>query len=185
MPPVTELPFVAANRTGKKAVNPRAYALLTGMEIVRDLQSVKAIQMGGIRAGTWDATHSTVARAYSFPVTVTLELHYLDTSVERTTQFVEKFLIASVLELFNYTMRWGALQWLCRVELPDKQISLPRAEIDDAAEPGIFDTNITLILHTRIGFYRDVSKVNSTTPIFNLQTGFPPAVELPLTSPLD
>lgn len=178
IPIITHNNQKAILRKERNSSYPYAYILLSGLKVVRDQEPNKSIARRGSHISTQSATNATVAKGYLFKAEINFELHWLHNQITDVIMFIEKMSILGAIDAFTFNVTVPNVpEWVATVELPDGEIAIPRAELDDPAEPGAMDIAIQMVLKTRIGIVKDVPKVNNqglvtqTVGVGNSSTG--------------
>lgn len=147
---------------------PYAYLVLNEVQAVKELQPNKVVRRLGYRMGTTDATLSTSSKGYIFPVKASLELKYTDSDPLRVIKVAEALMILGQIGALTFELRVGddaeAMKLSVRMEIPES-VSIPMADTSLTSAPGAMEVSLSFVMHAYAGFFRDVSAVNSTSPI--------------------
>lgn len=148
---------------------PYAHIELNEVMGVRDQTSNRTMQRLGARVGLNGATHATTRRAYLFPITIGVALKYCSSDPLDYITMAETLAVLSMLGGISFTMRLNEdFDFQVRIEFPDSE-SIPIASREDAQTPGGVEIECALIVHTVVGFFRDIAAVNSDRPIVDYQ----------------
>ncbi len=146
---------------------PYYYFKVGSIGLARDEKFLKAIQRDGISSRgnnrfVQRTTDATVHKYFMFPARISCEFHYFHNDLVGMTKFLEAFLILSATESLNFVVTMSdEIKWICRIEMTDDTLSTPDADLENPADPASNEIVVNFILHTHIGFMRDVAKVNN------------------------
>ncbi len=147
---------------------PYAYLVLNEVQAVKELQPNKVVKRLGYRMGTTDASRATSSKGYIFPVKASLELKYTDSDPLRVIKVAEALMILGQIGALFFELRVGddveAMQLSVRMEIPES-VSIPLADTGNTTAPGAMEVSLSFVMNAYAGFFRDVSAVNSTSPI--------------------
>lgn len=150
-----------------KVEYPYAYISLTELSGVRDIVPNKNVRRLGYSMGTFNSTKSTTQKAYLFPVTIAVDLKYVDSDPYRCLRMVEALVILSQIDALYYDIVLNDdYKYHNRVEIPENT-SIPLADTNNPQTPGGMEVSVSLILHTYCGFIRDVAAVQRDKPSIN------------------
>ena len=158
---------------------PYGYLSLSELTAVKDRSPNKLVKRHGIRLGTYQATLATSKKAFIFPAMVQISMHYLDNDPIRLLRMAEALLILGQIGPLTFTLTVGGeLTLNIQVEIPESA-TIPVAETENTHAPDAQELEIPLVLHTYVGFFRDVAAVNSTNPTVSieLQSNYLPDVD--------
>ena len=157
---------------------PYSYLTLNSLRIVKDQHNNKAVQRHGMSdrqtgfTSQNNATNATINKFFLFPAELQMELHYFHDNVPEIIKFVEAFLILGGNSSLSFFIKLDdSAQWLARIELQDDSISVPVYDLEDPVSPGAMEITIALTIHTKMGFVRDVAKVNAEPQTMTFMTG--------------
>ncbi len=147
---------------------PYSYMTLTGLAGVKERQNNYAVQKHGLRFNT-PGQRATTAKGYLFPITLGLDFHYIDSDPERVLTIAQALVLMSVTNGLSFQINVGELYtFVVDIEIPlDTTINVEDG--NNAELPGATDINVQLIMHTTIGFFRDVAAVNSDHPTMEIK----------------
>lgn len=112
------------------------------------------------------ATNATIHNFFMFPAEISCEFHYYNNDIKELTRFLEVFAILAVTDCFNFMVKINEeAEWVVRVEITDNMISIPEIDLESAENPATSEIVVPFVIHTKIGFVRDVAKVNSDRPL--------------------
>ncbi len=142
---------------------PYAFLTLNALAGVKELQNNFAIKKHGVRFD-FAGLRATTAKGYLFPITLGLDFHYIDSDQTRLLTMSQSLVILSVLEGLTFQIDVGEIfSFKVRMEIPlETTINIMDGNAPDL--PGASDMNVQMIMHTTIGFFRDVSVVNGLPP---------------------
>lgn len=148
---------------------PYGYLSLSELTAVKDHSPNKNIKRHGWRMGTEGATRATSRKGYLFPVVIQIALHYLDNDPMRVLRMAEALVILAQIGPLVFSLHVGdGIELEVEVEIPDGA-TIPIAETENNHSPGAQEIEVSLIIHTYAGFFRDVSAVNSDSPTVTVQ----------------
>lgn len=137
---------------------PLNYLAFNAISGVKDGQN--NIAMSKIGVTVTDPTRSTAKKAYVFPITVGLELHYIDSDPMKLIWMAQMLAILSVTSGCKFTVYVGDIfEFRVFLEVPT-DTSIPIQEEQSNSTPGASELVANLIMHTQIGFFRDVASLN-------------------------
>ncbi len=145
---------------------PYGWLVPSDSEIVRDQLNNRAVQLYGLRVGTFGADRNTTRVGYIFPVRMGLEMHIVSGDADQTIHMSEAALILSALQSqLSFDVRYGESFILnTRIEFP-ANTSIPVADTGDTTKPGGSEIVLQLIIHTYAGFFAKKSSVYDVDPI--------------------
>jgi hypothetical protein len=162
----------------KETKYPYAYFAFSSMRINKDSFNNKAIRRNGITdrgtnfASVNRVTNATINKYFLFPAEVCCEMHYFDDNISNIIKFTEAFLILGVTDCFNFSVRMNeSAQWVSRIEIPDDSVTVPEYDLESAENPGASEIVMPFIIHTHLGFCRDVAKVRENSPSLTFSVG--------------
>lgn len=156
-----------AAAAGASVSMPYSYMLINSLAGVRDKQNNFAVRRHGMRFNHI-GEKATSKKGYIFPMTIGLELHYVDSDQKRLLSLAQSLAVLSLTNGLNFHIGVGTLfSFDVRLELPlDVPITLQEGENPET--PGATDITAQIVMHTQVGFTRDVSAVNGEHPILNV-----------------
>lgn len=146
---------------------PYSYITLTSLAATKDKQNNYAVQKHGVRAHT-SGQRATTTKGYLFPLSVGLDFHYLNSNPEQLLTMAQALVLLSVVGGLNFQISIGELfKFDVLLEIPlETTINVSESNAPEA--PGASDLNVQMVMHTTIGFFRDVAAVNSSSPEINV-----------------
>lgn len=161
---------------------PYSYITLPSMAAVRDRQNNYAVQKHGVRFDT-PGLRATTAKGYLFPITLGLDFHYIDSDQTKLLQMAQTLLLLSLTDGLSFQIDVGKIfSFVVRVEIPlDTTITV--SEGNSPELPGASDLNVQFIMNTTIGFFRDVSAVNSGNPTMQISVSGSEPFEVEIVKP--
>ncbi len=146
---------------------PYAYIALNSLAAVRDQQNNYAVRKHGNRLPT-PGDRATTPKGYTYPVTLGLDFHYIDSDPNRLLFISQALVLLSAVDGLTFQVNIGDLfTFVVRLEIPT-ETTINIQEPNDAAFPGASDINVQIIMHTTVGFFRDVSAVNGPRPTIGI-----------------
>ncbi len=143
---------------------PYAWLVPSDAQAVRDMVNNRATQRTGMRMGTYGATRNTASTAFLFPAKLGFELKYTHHDAKALYHMVETFLILSAMANLNFDIKFANQMVLnTRIEIPDN-LTMPIADTGDTTKPGGGEISLQFIIHTWVGFFKDVSSAYAGDP---------------------
>ena len=164
----------------KEPTYPYAYFQMNSLKLVKDTFHAKAIRRSGFSDRETNfqsvnrATNATINKFFMWPAEVSCDFHYFNSDIKQIIKFIEVFIILGGTDCFNFQVRLNEnAQWITRIEITDDTIQVPEYDLEDPVNPAATEIVIPFIIHTHIGFVRDVAKVNAEQPsiTFKMNTG--------------
>jgi len=158
--------FRRARETGELTF-PYAFLNMASLAAVKELQNNYAVQKHGVRFNM-PGVRATTTKGYLFPITLGLDFHYYDSEPSRILNIAQSLVLLSVTDGLSFKIDVGDIfSFVVRLEIPlETTIMLEDGQAPDA--PGASDVNVQFIMHTTVGFFRDVSAVNSGRPTMDI-----------------
>lgn len=150
--------------TNKNLAYPYAYMSLSDMTGLKDRAPNKNIRRHGWRMLSQNATRATSRKAYVFPASVQIGLHYIDNDPTRLLLMGQAFVILSQVGTLVFAIKIGKDFTLDVTIAVPETATIPISETENSGIPDASEIEIPLIIDTYCGFFRDVSAVNSDTP---------------------
>ncbi len=159
--------FFRRGRESGELTFPYAFLNLTSLAAIKELQNNYAVQRHGVRFNA-PGTRATTAKGYLFPITLGLDFHYIDSEPTRILNIAQSLVLLSVTDGLSFKIDVGDIfSFVVRLEIPlETTIMLEDPNAQEV--PGASDVNVQFIMHTTIGFFRDVSAVNSGSPTMDI-----------------
>ena len=144
---------------------PFGYFLVSELAPNKERVPFKNVRKHGWSMGTVDVTASTSQKAYLFPVILSLELHYFESSPTEALLISQALALLTGSSSFNFdiTLGKGGIKYSNKIGFIDG-VSIPLAETNSPNAPGGIEFTLPLVFETYTGFVRDVAAVNSSTP---------------------
>ena len=151
------------------------YAWLSMSELIgkRDQSNNKHAQRMGLRIGggidmAAGSTKYTSRKAYLFPIEVGMSLKYVDDDPARAMVMAESMVILSMIGGLNFSLTLSeTLNFDVRVEIPET-VPIPLSSTTNAEAPGGIEVELSLIIHTYSGFFKNVEAVTSDRPTLQM-----------------
>lgn len=140
---------------------------------VRDQSNNKHAQRHGIRLGAGEdmaagATKYTSRKAYLFPINVGMSLKYTDDDPVRCMVMAESMVILSMIGGLSFSLTLSeTLNFDVRVEIPES-IPVPISSVNSPESPGAMEVELSLVIHTYSGFFKNVEAVTSDRATVNM-----------------
>lgn len=156
-----------AAASGGPVSMPYSYMLINSVAGVRDKQNNFAVRRHGMRFNHI-GEKATSKKGYIFPMALGLELHYVDSDQKRLLSLAQSLALLSLTNGLNFRVDVGTLfSFDVRLEIPlDVPITLQEGENPES--PGSTDIAAQIVMHTQVGFMRDVSAVSGVPPVLNV-----------------
>ncbi len=147
---------------------PYAHLEINELIGVKDKSASQTIKRLGLIVGLNGATKATTRKGYMFHAQVGMNLKYVAGDPQVWLPFCETMVILSLIGGLNFEIALNEdYKYHVKIEVPE-QTAISLAAMNDAATPGGTEIEVPLIIHTQIGFFRDVAAVNSDSPIINV-----------------
>lgn len=141
---------------------PRSYLALNNFEVLRDRCNTLAVRQNGFKSLKVQETGNQVAIAKTFPVQLSLELHYFDSDMNRAIMFLENLAILSSSHSFVFSICvQDQFEFQSKIAFTDS-ISIPTLDLGNDSDPG----SIELVFSFTVDSY--IGKVEKTTRAFDL-----------------
>lgn len=148
---------------------PYAHLELTEVMAVRDQTSNRTMQRQGFHSGLDGATKATTRRGYLFPVTIGMTLKYATGDPMQQLDVAQALCIMACTQAMAFRIRLDKdFSYIVRIEVPE-QTAIALASTTDTSLPGGAEVEAPLVIHSFIGFFRNVAAVNSGRPTFDIQ----------------
>lgn len=146
---------------------PYASIALTSLAAVRELQNNYAVQRHGVRFDT-PGQRATTTKGYLFPIVLGLDFHYIDNNDGRLLSMAQSLVLLSVADGLSFQIDVGGLfSFIVRMEIPlETTINITDGNTPEL--PNASDLTTQFIMHTTIGFFRDVSAVNGSSATLSI-----------------
>ena len=137
---------------------PLNYLAFNAISGLKDRQNNVAMSKIGVTVT--DPSRSMAKKAYVFPITVGLELHYIDSDPMKLIWMAQMLAILSVTSGCKFVIYVGYIfEYHVFLEVPT-DTSIPIQEEQSNTTPGASELVANLIMHTQVGFFRDVASLN-------------------------
>jgi hypothetical protein len=149
----------------KKLIYPYSYMMLGAVAFASDIQNGFITSKIGsahqaMVPNTPHGERSTTNKAFTWPITVDLEYHYVNSDPETNLLVLQALAIISAMGNIRYDIRVADyLELGCRLEIP-VNTAIPISSAEDPQNPTASDITCNMILHTHVGFLVDVAAVN-------------------------
>lgn len=131
------------------------------------LDADKAMLKGIARRGSgWGIGHTDTSATtkinHYFPARLNLECFIKFQQYDDVLAFAQLLLISSVSDLLNFKINLPTEVIHVKVFVDGNNISLPQIDdLEEGATPGTFEFTFSLTVDTKIGFSRDIAKINN------------------------
>ena len=158
---------------------PYAYMAWQSLAAVKELQNNYAVQKHGVRFNM-AGQRATTTKGYLFPITLGLDFHYIDSDPQRLLTMCQALVLLSLTDGLSFKIDVGTIfSFVVRLEIPlETTINLEEMNAQDL--PGASDINVQIIMHTTVGFFRDVSAVNGDPQEMIIQLADTDSFNVPL-----
>lgn len=140
-----------------------------------------------MRVGTGDGivaggqNNAVIKRSFLIPVLLNCECEIKFQDVQEAMMFSTAASIFLSCGMLSFQATYGNNSWTCEVKLSGGGKSMPMPMIDDlndGSTPGTAGVAFSLDVTTKVGFIRDVSKINNYGAVeFNVAAAATPAAE--------
>lgn len=146
---------------------PYAFLTLSALSAVRDRQNNYAVKKHGTRYQTV-GQRATTTKGYTFPITLGLDFHYIDSDANRLLVMAQSLVLLSATDGLTFQIDVGEIMsFAVTMEIP-LETTINMSESNSAELPGATDLTVQMIMHTTVGFFRDVSAVKGDTPTMQI-----------------
>jgi hypothetical protein len=147
---------------------PYSYITLSSLAALKETQNNYAVQKHGIRFHN-PGQRATTTKGYLFPITLGLEFHYIDSDPKRILGISQALVLLSLNKGLTFQIDVGEIfSFVVDLEIPmETTINIMDPNVQEA--PGASDVTVQFIMHTTIGFFRDVSAVNGSSPTMGIK----------------
>lgn len=143
------------------AVYPYSYWSLSDIGLVKDQQTIKGIARNSLGHTLDELQNSIVKKAYLFPSSINVEMHYLTKDLIGATDFITRALIVGHSGKLNSEVQMDGAKWFVTITMTSESVSIPRSEKDNEADPEAMDLVVSFRIDTKLGVMRDVPKINN------------------------
>lgn len=140
---------------------PFAYFSVTGLSLIRDQQPTKSIARNSMGVTFDDLTNLALKKAFLFPATLQITLHYLTNDMVRALDFSSRALIVATTGKINSEVELDGVKWFVTTRVDSESVSLEPTDKESEQNPDAMDVQITFSVDTKLGAIRDVPKVNN------------------------
>lgn len=143
------------------AVYPYCYWSLSDIGLVKDQQPIKGIARNSMGFTVDELQNAIVKKAYLFPSSINIEMHYLTKDLVDAMTFISRALIVGHSGKLNAKVQMDGAEWFVTITMTSESISIPRSDKDSEADPEAMDLVVSFRIDTKLGVMRDVPKVNN------------------------
>ena len=140
---------------------PFAYYSISSLGLVKDQQPIKSLARNSMGYTLDDLSNVALKKAYLFPSTIMVELHFLTNDLIRAIDFSTRALIVSHSGKINAEVQYEGVKWFVVTRCDSDSISFPRTDKDAENDPEVLDLTVSFSIDTKLGALRDVPKVNN------------------------
>jgi hypothetical protein len=161
---------------------PYSYLTLTSLAAVKELQNNYAVQKHGLRFNH-AGQRATTTKGYLFPITLGLDFHYIDSDPIKILAMSQALVLLSVNKGLSFQIDVGDIfSFVVDLEIP-LETTINISESNEPSLPGASDVNVQIVMHTTIGFFRDVSAVNGPSATLGIKVSGSDSFKMDLQLP--
>ena len=158
---------------------PYSYLTLTSLAAVKELGNTYALQKHGLRFNT-AGQRATTTKGYLFPIILGLDFHYIDSDPSKLLTMSQALVLLSLNKGLSFQIDVGTLfSFVVDLEIP-LETTISMSDTNSAELPGASDVNVQFIMHTTIGFFRDVSAVNGDKQVMEIKVSGSESFNVPI-----
>jgi hypothetical protein len=140
---------------------PYAYFSLSSVGITKDQQPIKGAARNSLGFTLDELTNSMVKKAFVFPASISVDMHYVTDDVIDALNFCTRTLIIAHSGKLNFRAEYEGVSWIVAISLQSDELSLPRTDKDLESDPEGYDIQVSFRIDTKLGAVKDVSKINN------------------------
>ena len=126
----------------------------------------KLTKRHGLPLGSADATKATSVKAWLWPVTIGLNLHYVNTNPIETIHMAEAMVVLASIGGASFELKFGeVLDLHIDIKAPEN-VTVPIKDVDDTTIAAS-EVELYLTVDTYAGFLQHVAAVNGNPPNFS------------------
>jgi hypothetical protein len=140
---------------------PFAYYSISTLSLIKDQSPIKGIARNSMGYTVDELTNATTKKAFVFPATINVELHYVTNDLIRALDFSTRALIVALSGKLNAEVQWEGIKWFVTVRCDADSVNFVRTDKEMESDPEAMDLTITFSIDTKLGAMRDVPKINN------------------------
>lgn len=140
---------------------PYAYFSIGSIGLIKDQQPIKTATRHSMGFTVDELTNSMVKKAFVFPSSINVEMHYVTDDIIDGIDFATRALIIAVGGKLNFKSEYEGMSWMVTITPNGEDISFPRTDKESEADPEGMDLTISFRIDTKLGAMKDVPKVNN------------------------
>lgn len=144
---------------------PYAYWSLSDVGLIKDQQPIKGVARNSLGATFDELANAVLKKAYLFPSTINVEMHYLTKDLVEAINFSTRALLVAHSGKLNARVELDGATWFVTITMTSESIPLPRSDKEQEADPEALDLAISFRIDTKLGVMRDVPKINNRAEI--------------------
>ena len=144
---------------------PYAYWSLSDVGLIKDQQPIKGVARNSLGATFDELANAVLKKAYLFPSTINVEMHYLTKDLVEAINFSTRALLVAHSGKLNARVELDGATWFVTITMTSESIPLPRSDKEQVADPEALDLAISFRIDTKLGVMRDVPKINNRAEI--------------------
>lgn len=142
-------------------IYPYCYWSISDIGLVKDQQPIKGLARNSMGFTVDELQNAIVKKAYLFPSSINVEMHYVTKDLVDATDFITRALIVGHSGKLNAKVEMDGAEWFVATFLTSESVSIPRSDKDSEADPEAMDLAISFRIDTKLGVMRDVPKINN------------------------
>ncbi len=140
---------------------PYAYWSLGSIGLVKDQQPIKGIARNSLGATFDELANAVLKKAYLFPSSLTVEMHYVTKDLVEALNFSTRALAVAHSGKLNARIEVDGASFFVTTTMDSETISIPRSDKESEVDPEGIDLVISFRIDTKLGVMRDVPKINN------------------------
>lgn len=142
-------------------IYPYSYWSLSDVGLVKDQQAIKGIARNSLGFTVDELANAVVKKAYLFPSSINVEMHYVTKDLVDAMTFITRALIVGHSGKLNAEVVMDGAKWFVTTVMTSESVSIPRSDKDNEADPEAMDLVVSFRIDTKLGVMRDVPKINN------------------------
>jgi hypothetical protein len=155
---------VEIHEGGKPANLPYGWYVPSTLELENERGNLTNMSRFGSATPIANGETSTLKQSYLFPANIPVDLVFRFAEYPEATIFAQRFLLALPAKILNFEINIGSVCDKFTVEInTGGSYSIPYPKIDDVdnANGQYYEISLSVTIKTKIGFLRDVAKLNN------------------------
>ena len=140
---------------------PYAFWSLSDIGLIKDQQAIKGVARNSLGATFDELANSVLKKAYLFPSSINVEMHYFTKDLVDAINFSTSALLVAHSGKLNARVELDGVSWIVTTTMTSESVPLPRTDKDQEQDPEALDLAISFRIDTKIGVMRDVPKINN------------------------